>query len=275
MPQTGATFSVWEACLLGVVQGLTEFLPVSSSGHLALVQHFLTPMPAGEKVAVDVALHIGTLAAVLFYFRRELLDMAGALIGREAEPYARSWVWLLALATLPAALVGLPLKDRIEAAFDSLPLMGGCFLVTGVLLFLASAVRGAYGTEEELRPRDALVVGCFQAVALLPGVSRSGSTISAGLFRRARADVAAKFSFLLGIPAVAGAVASEARALSQLAPGTWGPLAIGVLVSAATGLAAIAVLLRLVRGGKLRYFAYYCWLLGSAVLVGSALSGGA
>jgi undecaprenyl-diphosphatase UppP len=181
---------LWQACLLGAVQGLTEFLPVSSTGHLAIGQHFLSDMPEAEKVAIDVALHIGTLVAVVGYFRREIFEMAGALVGRRGAAYARTWIVLLFLGTLPAAVIGLALKDRIEAAFDSLPLIGGCFLVTGVLLFLASAVRGAHRTEEDLRPRDALVVGCFQAFALLPGVSRSGSTIAGALFLRARGDVA-------------------------------------------------------------------------------------
>jgi len=275
MAAGSTAFSLWEACLLGVVQGLTEFLPVSSSGHLAVVQHFLAPMPAEQKVAIDVALHIGTLAAVIAYFRRELLEMVRALVARQSTGYAWSWIWLLALGTLPAAAIGLALKHRIEAAFDSLPAIGACFLVTGTLLFLASAVRGAQRTEEKLDARDALVVGCFQAVALLPGVSRSGSTISAGLFRRARADVAAKFSFLLAIPAIAGAVASEGKAFLALSPELRGPLAVGVVVAAVTGIAAIALLLRLVRGGKLRYFAYYCWALGVAVLAGTALSGAA
>jgi undecaprenyl-diphosphatase len=264
---------LWQACLLGAVQGLTEFLPVSSSGHLAIVQHFLSDMPEAEKVAIDVALHIGTLVAVVGYFRREIFEMAGALVGRRGAAYARTWIVLLFLGTLPAAVIGLALKDRIEAAFDSLPLIGGCFLVTGVLLFLASAVRGAHRTEEDLRPRDALVVGCFQAFALLPGVSRSGSTIAGALFRRARGDVAAKFSFLLSSPAIAGAVAVEGRTLATIGPAVGTPLLVGVGVSAATGVLAIAIVLRAVRQGKLRYFAYYCWGLGLLLLVGTAVFG--
>jgi undecaprenyl-diphosphatase len=261
--------SMREACLLGVVQGLTEFLPVSSSGHLVVLQRFLAPMPPAEKLTVDVALHLGTLAAVVVYFRDDLLAMARGLLGRGEHAYARSWAWLLVLGTLPAAAVGLLWRHRIEAAFDSPLVTGACFLLTGTLLFLGSAVRGATRGEEKLGPRDALVVGCFQALALLPGVSRSGSTIAGALFRRARADVAARFSFLLSIPAIAGALAVEARSLAALTPVLGPALAIGVLSAAVTGFAAIAVLLRAVRAQKLHYFAYYCWALGAALLAGT------
>jgi undecaprenyl-diphosphatase len=261
-----AALSVWEACLLGVVQGLTEFLPISSDGHLAVFQFFLTPMPSAEKLAVDVALHLGTLAAVVAYFRRDLLGMAAAIVGRGGEAYARAWAWLLVLGTIPAGLAGVLLKPHIEATLDSLAVIGASFLFTGTLLYLGSAVRGATRGAETLGARDALVVGCFQALALLPGVSRSGTTIAAALFRRTRADVAARFSFLLSIPAISGALVVEAPSIAGLAPAARGPLAAGILVAALTGFAAIAVLLRMVRSQKLHYFAYYCWGLGTLVL---------
>jgi undecaprenyl-diphosphatase len=266
------TLPIWEACLLGVVQGLTEFLPVSSSGHLAVAQHFLSPLPARQKVAVDVALHVGTLVAVLGYFRRDLLAMVRALVGRTGG-WAWSWIWLLGLATVPAAVAGITLQHRIEAAFDSLPVVGACFLLTGTLLILASGVRGADRDEAALGPVDALVVGCFQALALLPGVSRSGSTIASGLFRRARGDVAARFSFLLAVPAIGGAVLLEGRELLALLPTAPLALGAGVVVAAVSGVVAIALVLRAVRAAKLFYFAYYCWALGVAVL-GWALIGG-
>ncbi|HJQ82763.1 MAG TPA: undecaprenyl-diphosphate phosphatase [Candidatus Binatia bacterium] len=265
------TISVWEACLLGVVQGLTEFLPVSSDGHLAMVQYFLAPMPAEEKLAVDVALHFGTLVAVILYFRGELLEMAAALVGRSTVPYARRWIWLLALATLPAAVAGLPLKSLIESTYDSLVVIGLSFIATGTFLFFASAVRGAHRTETELGPVDAVMIGSFQVLALLPGLSRSGTTISAALFRRTRPDVAAKFSFLLAIPAILGAEVVEARSIFGLAPAARVPVAIGVVVAGLVGFFAIAALLRVVRGGKLHWFAYYCWALGLAVLIGAAV----
>jgi len=251
------------------VQGLTEFLPVSSDGHLAILQYFLTPIPVEDRLAITVALHLGTLLAVIIYFRRELVGMATTLLfgRRDGLPS----IWLLALGTLPAAVIGVAVRDRIAATFDSLPVIGVGFLLTGSLLFFAGAVRGASRTDDMLGPWDALLIGVMQATALLPGISRSGTTISAGLFLKIRPDVAVRFSFLLAVPAISGAVALEGKAILALPSEMLGTLLAGMVVAAGTGLLAIAVLLRLIRGGKLRYFAYYCWALGAAVLTSSAL----
>jgi undecaprenyl-diphosphatase len=265
--------TVAEACVLGAVQGATEFLPVSSTGHLALAHQLITPLAAEEKVAFDVALHAGTLVAVLVYYRAELWAMAGALLRPAAHGWARTWIWLLAVATLPAAAAGLTFESRIEQSFDSLATVGVCFLVTGVILHLASAVRGAVRSADDLGLGDAIVIGCFQAIALLPGVSRSGSTISGALFRKARPDVAATFSFLLGIPAIAGAIALEAPALGAIGPTAWAPVAAGVVTAGVVGLLAIATLLRVVQSRRLHYFAYYCWLLGAVVLAATLVPG--
>jgi undecaprenyl-diphosphatase len=265
--------SLWEACLLGVVQGLTEFLPVSSDGHLAVVQFLLTPMPAQEKLAVDVALHLGTLVALLVYFRRELVEMAAAVVGRRGPDHRRTWFWLIGLGTLPAVIAGLTLEHAIAETLDSLMIIGLGFLATGSVLFYAGGLHHAVRTEETLGVRDAIVIGLFQATALLPGVSRSGTTISAGLLTGLRPDVAATFSFLLAIPAVSGALALEAKTIVGLGPSMGAPLVAGVVVAGVTGLAAIAILMRVVRGGKLRYFAYYCWALGVVVLAAAMRSG--
>ena len=263
-----AALSIRDACVLGAVQGFTEFLPVSSDGHLAVFQYFLTPMPAEQKLAVTVALHFGTLAALLVYFRKDLIEMARELLDSRREGYLRGWAWLIVGGTIPAAVIGLTLKSWVEAALDSLFVIGVCFLVTGTLLWLATRVRDAQRTEGDIGLADVLVIGTFQALALLPGVSRSGTTISSGIFRRIRADVATRFSFFLGIPAIGGALVLEGKDVAALAPELRLPLAIGVLVAFLTGLAAIALLLRVVRTGKLQYFAYYCWLVG--VLVAAA-----
>lgn len=268
--------SVGEACLLGAVQGLTEFLPVSSDGHLALVQQFLTPMPADQKLAVDVALHAGTLVALIVYFWGDLWGMARELLAprRAGRPgsWLRGWIWLLIVGTIPAVIVGLALRDLVADTYDSLWIIGAGFLVTGTLVFLASCVRGALRTEETLNRGDALLIGLFQVGALLPGVSRSGSTIAAGLFRRIRPDVAARFSFLLGIPVVGGAVVLEGPKALALGPDAYTPLAAGIAVALVTGIAAIWTVMRAVAGGKLHWFAYYTWTLGLCVLVGAAVS---
>jgi undecaprenyl-diphosphatase len=261
-----AVLSIRDACLLGAVQGLTEFLPVSSDGHLAVFQYFLTPMPAEQKLAVTVALHFGTLAALLVYFRRDLIEMVRQLLDPARAGYLRSWAWLIVVGTIPAGVIGLTLKSWVEAALDSLVVIGICFLFTGLLLYLASAAaRNAQRGDGDVGVVDALVMGTFQALALLPGVSRSGTTISSGIFRRIRPDVATRFSFLLGIPAIAGALVLEGGNVAALGPELRLPLAVGIATAYVTGLAAIALLLRVVRTGKLQYFAYYCWTIGTLV----------
>lgn len=264
--------SVGEACLLGAVQGLTEFLPVSSDGHLALVQQFLTPMPPDQKLAIDVALHAGTLVALIVYFWADLWGMARELLEPRRGGYLRGWIWLLIVGTVPAVIVGLSLRDLVADTYDSLWIIGAGFLATGTLVYLGSCVRGALRSEETLGRNDALMIGFFQVWALLPGVSRSGSTIAAGLFRRIRPDVAARFSFLLGIPVVGGAVVLEGPKALALGPDAYTPLAAGILVALLTGIAAIWTLMRAVAGGKLHWFAYYTWALGAAVLLGAAVS---
>jgi len=263
-----AALSMRDACLLGAVQGLTEFLPVSSDGHLAVLQYFLNPLPGEQRLAVTVALHIGTLAALLIYFRADFIEWARQLLDPRREGYFRSWAWLIVLGTIPAAFAGLTLKSWIEVATDSLTVIGICFMFNGALLYAASTIRNAQRGEGDVRAADAIVIGCWQALALLPGVSRSGTTISSAVYRGVRPDAATRFSFFLGTPAIAGAIVLEGRDVAALAPEMRLPLALGVATAFLTGLAAIALLLRVVRTGKLQYFAYYCWAVG--ILVAAA-----
>jgi undecaprenyl-diphosphatase len=269
-----AALSIRDACLLGAVQGFTEFLPVSSDGHLAVLQYFLNPLPGEQRLAVTVALHVGTLAALLIYFRADFVEWARQLLDPRRDGYFRSWAWLIVLGTIPAAIAGLGLKAWIEAATDSLTIIGLCFLFNGVLLYAASTVRDAQRGERDVRAADALVIGCVQALALLPGVSRSGTTISSAVQRRIRPDVATRFSFFLGTPAIAGAIVLEGKDMAALAPELRLPLAIGVATAFLTGLAAIALLLRIVRTGRLQYFAYYCWAVGILVAVAGVIGVG-
>ncbi len=258
--------SVSEACLLGAVQGATEFLPVSSSGHLAVVHRFVHPLPPAETAAIDVALHMGTLAAVLAYFRRDLVAMLLAVLRREPS-WERWWVVLLAVATVPAGIVGLTVRDAIHASFGSITTVGACFLVTGTLLWVAGRAAGrAHRGAADMRVSDAALIGLFQAAALFPGISRSGATIAGGMLRGVEREDAAKFSFLLGIPAILGAQVSEMGTLASLAPAEVRALGAGTLVAALAGLAAIGSLMRLVRADRLHYFALYLWPLGILVL---------
>jgi undecaprenyl-diphosphatase len=266
-----AALSMRDACVLGAVQGLTEFLPVSSDGHLAVLQYFLNPLPGEQRLAVTVALHVGTLAALLIYFRADFVEWARQLLDPRRDGYFRSWAWLIALGTIPAAIAGLTLKSWIEAATDSLVVVGVCFIFNGVLLYAAGRIRDAQREERDIGAGDAVVIGCCQALALLPGVSRSGTTISSAVHRRIRADVATRFSFFLGTPAIAGAIVLEGKDMAALAPEMRLPLALGVAAAFVTGLAAIALLLRIVRRGKLQYFAYYCWAVGVLVVAAGVI----
>lgn len=251
--------------LLGLVQGLTEFLPVSSSGHLALGQALLRLESPG--LALEAAVHLGTLGAVLLYFGRDLLALAGGLATDRA---ARRYALLLALGTLPVALVGLLLGEVLEGAFASPSAVGGALLGTSLLLGLGAwAARRA--RRETVTVGDAGAVGLAQALALLPGISRSGATVAAGLLRGLSPASAARFSFLLSIPAIGGASAlALVRAVREpgLSPGG---LALAGGCAFGSGLLAIHVFLSLLRRGKLWPFALYCTALGLASLAWGAV----
>ena len=264
--------TVGQACMLGAVQGLTEFLPVSSDGHLALLHSFIAPLPSRETLAIDVALHAGTLAATLVYFRRDLLGMLNAVRHGGADWRGR-WILLIGLGSVPVALVGGLWRHQIERTFTSMTVVGVSFLATGTLLFLTRWARASRG-EADLGVRDALAIGCLQATALLPGVSRSGTTIAGGLFGGLRPDVAARFSFLLGIPAIIGAQLVELDTILSLDPASLRAVVAGTLVAAITGLLAIWALMRLVLSQRLHYFAFYLWPLGAFVLAAAAGGGG-
>lgn len=255
--------SWWEAALLGVVQGITEFLPVSSSAHLVLGQSLLGVEAPG--VVFEAAVHLATLVAVLWVYRERVVELAGgALRGRTS---AWRYVGLLALASLPAAAVGLGLRESIEAAFEQPVVAAGLLLVTGGLV--ATIRRTAPGADRRLPgPAAALLVGVAQAAAILPGISRSGSTVAAGVWRGVEPARMAEFSFLLSVPAVGGA------ALLEMGPGQWGAvramgpeLAVGFGAAAAAGVAAIHLFVRTLEAGHFHRFAYYCWAVGGGYLV--------
>ena len=265
--------TVGEAVVLGMVQGLTEFLPVSSSGHLALVRRFMAPLSADEARAVDLALHAGTLLAVVAYFWRDIWGMVRAVGSPRRGGWRFRWIGLLLVATLPVGVAGLALRQWAGDGPPSLLGVGMCFLATGALLYLAAAVRGTLREEETLTARDAIAIGCFQALAVLPGISRAGVTIAGGLFRQLRGDVAVRFAFLMSIPAVVGAKLSEVTSVVAVGAPAQIPLAWGVLASGVTGFAAIWLVFQALRAQHLHYFAYYLWTLGALVVVGTGVFG--
>ncbi|NMB25012.1 MAG: undecaprenyl-diphosphate phosphatase [Firmicutes bacterium] len=264
--------SVGQAIVLGFFQGLTEFLPVSSSGHLVLLgQLFGLKEP---DLTFSVMVHFGTLIAVMIALRAEVALMLGGLrpVTKASSPdqvrLGRRLILLVVVGTIPAAVMGLLAKDFIEGLFGSVAFVGIALLFTGSLLWWAEG-RADHGRSlEQMVPKDALQIGLWQIVALAPGVSRSGTTISAGLFRGfSRAD-AARFSFLLSLPTIAGAVVLEARGVfTAVSGGTWVPLLVGTLTATITGFLAIQGLLQLVKRHSLRVFSYYTWLVGFIVLI--------
>ena len=259
---------VWQAWVLALIQGLSEFLPVSSSAHLILPAQILNWSDQG--LAFDVAVHLGTLLAVMMYFRNELLAMASDILSwRHVTDIAASEVFALAVATLPAVTVGLLAADAIETHLRSVSVIAVTTVLFGFALGLAdhrNRVRGSY--RENMTLVHALCIGCAQALALIPGVSRSGITITCALFLGYTASAAARISFLLAIPVIAGAMAFIAPDLWRESSNIiWGPsLWSAVLISAVTAYVTIDAFLRWVARIGLMPFVYYRIGLGMLLL---------
>ena len=258
--------SLFESVALAAIQGLTEFLPVSSSGHLALASAFMN-IPAGS-MAFEVVLHLGTLVAVLLVYGKDLLSIVWGVVRGRRESVLTALS--LTAASIPAGIVGVFLSDRIESVFGMPLAVSLLMLLTGTVLFLTRLSSPGSG---EPGLRRGFFIGLFQALAVLPGVSRSGMTISAGLFRGVGRAEAARFSFLLSVPAILGA------AVLELPEAEWntsfGVLAAGFAVSALVGYGALKVLLRFVGAGALHRFCWYCWAIGGAGMVWFLLNRGA
>ncbi|MGE9266759.1 MAG: undecaprenyl-diphosphate phosphatase [Verrucomicrobiales bacterium] len=255
---------IWKAIVVGVVQGLAEFLPISSSGHIVLTQFLLgmRPFPEGQEgdVVLEVVLHVGTLLSVVVYFWPRLWRMLKSLWTKDLAE-ERKWIGLLALATLPAVVLVLtPLGDLFESAYDNPVLVSGLLIVTGALLLAPRVIKAR---SRDLGWRSALVMGLGQAFAILPGISRSGSTITAGLLGGVEPKKAAEFAFLMSIPAIAGAVVFKLDEVKEKFQGAdvmaYGA---GTLAAFLVGLFAVYVVMAAIQRGKFSYFAYYCFAAG-------------
>lgn len=260
------------AVLLGIIQGLTEFLPVSSSAHLILARLFFGwETPADLGLAFDVALHLGTLAAILTFFRTEILAMCRAVPSVFAVRPTGSGhlIRMIAVGTIPIVIVGLLFSDVIEARMRTPGIAATALAVGAVVMLLAERVGNRTRTEETIGWIEALAVGCAQAAALVPGVSRSGSTIAIGMFLGMRRDAAARFTFLLAIPATLAAAGRESLELRHLAPTNDIALlfVIGIAVSGVVGYLTIKYFLRFLAGNRLDVFAYYRILLAVVTAV--------
>jgi undecaprenyl-diphosphatase len=248
---------VWTAALWGLVQGLTEFLPISSSGHLVLVPALLEI--DGPDLATSAVLHLGTLAAVVWYFRSDLLRLAKF----RTDPAAARLLWLLVIGTIPAAALGLTLESSFDELNDRPRLVAAALIGTGVVLAISEVFRRRLlrRSVEQATVADAAIVGAAQAIALVPGISRSGMTIVAGLARSFQPAEAARFAFLLAVPVIFGSGLVQAVRLADeggLTASVW----VGVVVAAVSGYFAIAALLRLINRTGLMAFSAYCLAVG-------------
>lgn len=247
------------AAFLGLLQGLTEFLPVSSSGHLALAQHL--GHGAKENMAYDVLLHLATVLAVVGAFYKDILQI---LTKAEKRP---AILWII-VGSIPAGVIGILFKDYFESAGEYPFLICGCLLLTAALLFVADYKEAGDVDLAGTGVKRSLLTGCFQVLGMLPGVSRSGSTITGGLLCGLSREEAVKFSFLLMVPAVCGANLIKAiKDPQEFASLPVGPAAVGFVIAAVSGFAAAKWMLRLVRGKNMRWFAIYCLLAGLAGFV--------
>lgn len=254
--------TIIQALILGAVQGLTEFLPVSSSGHLVIFQHLFNISEA--PLTFDVLVHLGTLVAVFIAFWDDIVSIL-------KRPFAKL-TYLIVIGCIPAAVIGFLLAPYFEKAFESLLVVGIGLIITGVVLKVSENLANrSLGLKlaDETSYKDVLFVGLFQAIAIVPGISRSGSTIAAGLLTGMDREFAGRFSFLLSIPVILGAGVFELKdAFSTgIAHANILPYTIGFITAAIFGYLAIKLVMQLVRGGKLSVFSYYCWAVAGLVLL--------
>jgi undecaprenyl-diphosphatase len=237
------------ALILAIVQGITEWLPISSSGHLALLQHLFGISP---PLFFDISLHFGTLISVAVFFWRDILELVRRL----------DLVAYIILASIPTAIIGLALKDFFATFFSEITLVGISLLITGTFLYLTKFAK----QSKALDSKSALIIGVAQGFAVAPGISRAGATIGAGMLLGMEKEKAARFSFLLSMPAILGATMIEAKDI-VLESIDLGPIIVGITVAAIVGYISIGFLLNIIRKGNFSMFSYYCFALGAIVII--------
>jgi undecaprenyl-diphosphatase len=279
---------IYQAIVLAIVQGVAEFIPVSSSGHLIIVRRLLgwNELSPAHELTFDVALHFGTLLSVLFYFRRTWFQIVRAALGGKVVRFSeaggsdvnlspdeqreeRMLLWFLAIATIPGAIAGKLLEHSAEDYFrEHIVLIAAALIVVALLMWLGEKVGKLDKPLTRTTFADSLIIGIAQAFALVPGVSRSGSTITAGLFRNMTREAAVRFSFLLSTPIIAGAALLKMHELHKegLPAGMHAPFLVGIIVSALVGYGAIAWLIRYLQSNSLRLFIIYRIVAGVIVI---------
>lgn len=269
-----------ESIVLGLVQGLTEFLPVSSSGHLALLQHFFG-VRSDSVMIFTVMLHVGTLVSVFIMYRSDIwilikelfLTIKDLFTGKglrlQERPMRKLGVMII-VATIPTTVMGLGLNKFFEALNTNIPAIGIAWIVTGFLLFFADRTGDGSRNIEKMNFRNGVFIGVMQGIAICPGISRSGSTMVGGLLTGLEREFAVKFAFLISIPTILGAAVLEIpQALNATASGSMeaGPMLAGIVVAAVSGVLAIKAMIKVVVAQKLKYFSYYVWALGIFAIV--------
>jgi len=252
------------AVILGVVQGIAEFLPVSSSGHLviadALLKEYAGTSTPEESATMGIALHFGTLISILVVYRDDLIKLLSNF----------RLMFLIVCATIPVGIVGVFFKDDVDAAFDSPILAGAALLVTAAFLMAGRALKKSDDDLSTMTRKTATVIGIFQAIAIVPGISRSGSTIAAGMACGINREQATRFSFLIAIPAIGGAAVMELKDFvigEETFHGSPWPLVLGTVVSFVVGVFALRWLIKMVVADKLHLFAIYCVIAGTATVL--------
>jgi len=279
---------IYQAVVLAIVQGLGEFIPISSSAHLIIVRRLLAwnELSPGQELSFDVALHFGTLLSVLYYFRRTWFQIVRAAFGGKVVRFSeagssdanlspaeareeRMLLWFMAIATIPGAIAGKLLEHSAEDYFrEHIFLIAGALIVVALIMWLGENVGSLNKPLTGISLLDSIIIGIAQAFALIPGVSRSGSTITAGLFQGLTREAAVRFSFLLSTPLIAGAALLKAHELQKegLPAGMHAPVFVGIIVSALVGYAAIAWLIRYLQTNTLKPFIVYRILAGVVVI---------
>jgi len=250
------------AALLGIVQGLTELFPVSSSAHLVILRSFF-PDFQQPGIAFDVVVHLGTLFAVVVYFRQEIWNIAQSILPQNIKTgtfsASRKMLLLIIIGTIPAAFFGFLFQKDIHVVFESARAAALFLIVTGLLLFFSDKIKNAHRSEKDMGIADSILIGLAQSIALLPGISRSGATITMGIFRGLERAAAARFSFLLSLPAICGAAILESPYILQISSAEVPAYLVGFICAALAGLASLKLFFLIIREARLKYFAYYCW----------------
>ncbi|MCR5026960.1 MAG: undecaprenyl-diphosphate phosphatase [Methanobrevibacter sp.] len=271
--------NILQGIIIGIVQGLTEFLPVSSSAHLIFIQKLLG---VESSLAFDTFLHLGSLLAVLIFFRADIYKMINAWLfsvedilkhrfkeGFYADPYKRL-AWYVILATIPVGIVGILFESQVDALFAGALYVPGFFLfVTGTILYLSQRMASGEIDMSHMGWAQSLFMGLGQACAIMPGLSRSGTTIAAGLVAGLDKEFAAKFSFILSIPAIFGAFIVQLKDIGLSMSGDGAAIILGFVAAFVSGYLAIKWLLDLIQNKSLDVFAFYCWIVGVIVFMGS------